>query len=205
MGSRPAFAVPHDAGPLDLEWIAPPGCPARDAVLDDVPRILGPKKAEAPIARVAARAVLFRGEDARWHVVITVSDEGAGERTLEASSCEEVTNAAAMPLQLGASLGSSSSSPSRGESSPESSRPLLESSIGAESLGNAGGAAENRTRDLLHAMQALSQLSYSPDFGGKLMVRTAPASEPHICTERRSPSQPGPRPARSARPFTRRP
>jgi hypothetical protein len=100
MGSRPAFAVPHDAGPLDLEWIAPPGCPARDAVLDDVARILGPKRAEAPIARVAARAVLFRGEDARWHVVITVSGEGAGERTLEASSCEEVTNAAAIVLAL---------------------------------------------------------------------------------------------------------
>ena len=100
MGSRPAFAVPHDAGPLDLEWVAPPGCPARDVVLDDVARILGPEKAEAPIARVAARAVLFRGEDARWHVVITVSGESAGERTLEASSCEEVTNAAAIVLAL---------------------------------------------------------------------------------------------------------
>jgi hypothetical protein len=28
---------------------------------------------------------------------------------------------------------------------------------------HSGGADENRTRDLLHAMQALSQLSYSPD------------------------------------------
>jgi hypothetical protein len=99
-GGRPAFATPHDAGPLDLEWIAPPGCPAREAVLDDVARILGPKKTEAPLARVAARAVLFRDEDARWHVVLTVSGEGAGERTLEASSCEEVTNAAALVLAL---------------------------------------------------------------------------------------------------------
>ena len=98
--SRPAFATPHDAGPLDLEWIAPPGCPAREAVLDDVARILGPKKTEAPLDRVAARAVLFRGDDARWHVVLTVSGEGAGERTLEASSCEEVTNAAALVLAL---------------------------------------------------------------------------------------------------------
>jgi hypothetical protein len=97
VGSRLAFAKPHDAGPLDLEWVAPSGCPTRDAVLDDVARILGPKKTEAPIARVSARAVLFRGEDAQWHVVITVS---GGERTLEASSCEEVTNAAALVLAL---------------------------------------------------------------------------------------------------------
>ena len=27
-----------------------------------------------------------------------------------------------------------------------------------------GGADEDRTRDLLHAMEALSQLSYSPNF-----------------------------------------
>jgi hypothetical protein len=99
MGSRPAFATPHDAGPLDLEWIAPPGCPTRDAVLDDVTRILGPKRIEA-LARVAARAVLFRGEDARWHVVITVPGGAGGERTLEASSCEEVANAAVLVLAL---------------------------------------------------------------------------------------------------------
>jgi hypothetical protein len=28
-----------------------------------------------------------------------------------------------------------------------------------------GGAKRDRTADLLHAMQALSQLSYGPDFG----------------------------------------
>jgi hypothetical protein len=100
VGRRLAFATPHDAGPLDLEWIAPSDCPTRDAVLDDVARILGPKKTEAAAARVAAHAVLFRGEDARWHVVITVSGGGAGERTLEASSCEEVANAAALVLAL---------------------------------------------------------------------------------------------------------
>ena len=100
VGSPSAFAEPHEAAPLDLEWIAPPGCPAREAVLDDVARILGPKNTEAPIARVAARALLFRGEDARWHVVVTVSSEGAGERRLDASSCEEVTNAAALVLAL---------------------------------------------------------------------------------------------------------
>jgi hypothetical protein len=34
------------------------------------------------------------------------------------------------------------------------------------------GADENRTRDLLHAMQALSQLSYSPDNLGTTQRRT---------------------------------
>jgi hypothetical protein len=97
VGNAPAFATPHDAGPLDLEWVAPSGCPSRDAVLDEVARILDPRKTEAPLARIAARAVLFRGEDARWHIVLTIS---GGQRTIEASSCEEVANAAALVLAL---------------------------------------------------------------------------------------------------------
>jgi hypothetical protein len=39
-------------------------------------------------------------------------------------------------------------------------------------LGNFGGAEGNRTPDLLHAMQALSQLSYSPEGGGRFATRS---------------------------------
>ena len=38
--------------------------------------------------------------------------------------------------------------------------------------GNFGGARRDRTADLLHAMQALSQLSYSP-FSGSVMLEPA--------------------------------
>ena len=41
-----------------------------------------------------------------------------------------------------------------------------------------GGARRDRTADLLHAMQALSQLSYSP---GKQRSDTAPAAEGLHC------------------------
>ena len=36
--------------------------------------------------------------------------------------------------------------------------------------GNDGGARRDRTADLLHAMQALSQLSYGPTKGGEFSV-----------------------------------
>ena len=34
-----------------------------------------------------------------------------------------------------------------------------------------GGASRDRTGDLLHAMQALSQLSYGPTFGTRILIR----------------------------------
>jgi hypothetical protein len=98
--SRLALAAPADSEPLDLEWIAPSACPTRATALDDIARILDRSTTEPPLARVTARALLFRGEDARWHVVLTVSGDAAGERTLDASSCEELTNAAALVLAL---------------------------------------------------------------------------------------------------------
>src|SRR5688500_15382207 len=40
--------------------------------------------------------------------------------------------------------------------------------------GRAGGGNRDRTGDLLHAMQALSQLSYTPNQGAKLYVNRPP-------------------------------
>ena len=98
--SQPSFAASTDSEPLDLEWIAPSGCPSRAKVLDDIARILDRPRTESPLARVAARAAPFRGEDGRWHVVLTISGDAAGERTLDASSCEELSNAAELVLAL---------------------------------------------------------------------------------------------------------
>ena len=40
-----------------------------------------------------------------------------------------------------------------------------------------GGDKRDRTADLLHAMQALSQLSYSPVFGkARILAENAPSS-----------------------------
>src|SRR5205807_4799261 len=44
--------------------------------------------------------------------------------------------------------------------------------------GRAGGGNRDRTGDLLHAMQALSQLSYTPDRGRELYLSSRPAFYP---------------------------
>ena len=53
------------------------------------------------------------------------------------------------------------------------------------------GADENRTRDLLHAMQALSQLSYSPERTRRPDERENFTSKPSSSTEGPAPPQPG--------------
>ncbi len=84
--------------PLALEWIAPAQCPARAEVLRDVARLVGPAATlERP---VAARALLFRGEDERWHVQITTFGESGGERSLDAASCEALTRATVLVLAI---------------------------------------------------------------------------------------------------------
>jgi hypothetical protein len=44
-----------------------------------------------------------------------------------------------------------------------------------------GGARRDRTVDLLHAMQALSQLSYSPTCGRGATLRGAPEAVKNLC------------------------
>jgi hypothetical protein len=50
-----------------------------------------------------------------------------------------------------------------------------------------GGAERDRTVDLLNAIQALSQLSYSPT-AESLLLKTEAVSEPATCRFDRSPN-----------------
>jgi hypothetical protein len=97
--SSPAGAAPEEPMPLDLEWIAPEGCPSRAEVLEQVARIVT-AAASGERARVKARAVFSRMEDGRWHVAITTFGEGAGERSLDAASCPAASDATALVLAL---------------------------------------------------------------------------------------------------------
>src|SRR5579862_5526396 len=65
------------ADPLLLEWVAPVACPSREDVVHQVQRILGPDRV-ASHPPVHARAGLFRGEDALWHVTITAPSTRQG-------------------------------------------------------------------------------------------------------------------------------
>jgi hypothetical protein len=121
-GADPASAP----APLALEWIAPAECPTRADVLRDVARLVGP--AATPDRPVAARALLFRGEDQRWHVQITTLGESGGERSLDAASCEALTRATVLVLAIrikpglvipGATPGAMPPAPAAAEAGPD--------------------------------------------------------------------------------------
>jgi len=85
---------------VDLDWSAPPECPGRSYVLGEVARLVGPAAAAATRAPVKARAVVSRGNDARFRVVITTFDEEAGEREMFAPSCHALADAIALVIAL---------------------------------------------------------------------------------------------------------
>jgi hypothetical protein len=91
-----ALAASNEA-PLDLEWVAPPQCPNRSAVLREVSRIVGDQP-RGP--RTAARTKVWRGEHARWNAAISANGDPSATRNLEADSCQAIANAAALILAL---------------------------------------------------------------------------------------------------------
>src|SRR4249919_1728192 len=54
--------------------------------------------------------------------------------------------------------------------------------VAVSSFGFIGGASRDRTGDLLHAMQALSQLSYGPTAGKPASLGAVPGSVNHFFT-----------------------
>ncbi len=84
--------------PIDLEWSAPPECPAGDVVRAAVLRDLGASRgAGAPL--VARGRVEKSGEAWVAHLSVAAPN-GAGERTLRASSCADLSDAAALIFAL---------------------------------------------------------------------------------------------------------
>lgn len=91
-----AAAAQGTPASVDLAWSAPAECPSRAAVLGEVRGIL---EGGAPHP-VDARAVVTRAGQ-RWHVELAIrSDQGSGERSLDADSCAELASAVALIVAL---------------------------------------------------------------------------------------------------------
>ncbi len=86
---------------LELEWRAPPGCDERERVLAAVERLLGASpRAESPEA-LEAFASVTRTASGGWHLLLSVKHgEQSLARKLDAASCPELVDAAALILAL---------------------------------------------------------------------------------------------------------
>jgi hypothetical protein len=84
--------------PVDLTWSAPAECPPREAVLDEVARLLA---AAHERAHATARADVVRDERGRWHAALSVDARDAhGERVLEADGCSAIASATALIIAV---------------------------------------------------------------------------------------------------------
>ena len=89
--SLPAQA---QAVPIELAWKAPAECPAQDAVVGEVARVLGHLPAGAPIQ---VRAEVTRAEDGLWKAQLELATKSAqSQRQLVAASCEAIASATAL-------------------------------------------------------------------------------------------------------------
>ena len=97
-GGGPALAAEVD--PVALLWNAPGGCPAADAVHDQVEKTLG--LAPADLAPVAAVVTVSRGVG-RWQANMTLHAHGERtEREYEAESCDALAAATTLIVALAA-------------------------------------------------------------------------------------------------------
>jgi hypothetical protein len=87
------------AVPVDFIWNARAECPSRDAVLDEVARLLA--VSHGTRAHATARAEVTRDEQGRWHAALSVDARGAhGERTLDAEGCPAIASATALIIAV---------------------------------------------------------------------------------------------------------
>jgi hypothetical protein len=84
---------------LSLSWSAPSGCPSRDAVVGEIRRLLG-GSIENPRG-ISARAEIEArsGGDYQLHIALR-SDQGERMREVEAPTCAELADAAALIIAL---------------------------------------------------------------------------------------------------------
>jgi hypothetical protein len=126
-------ALAQDAGPLQLVWRAPAGCPSGTQVQSRIRKlVMADAAASAPPLR--AEATIARQPDGTLQLKLVVRESDlVGERTVAGRTCEDVTNAAVIHLALlmrgGASLGPGSSpSPSPARSTAAVLAPAAQSS-----------------------------------------------------------------------------
>jgi hypothetical protein len=103
--TRPTRLVEHRYGvlpasvPVDLTWNAPAECPTREAVVDEVARVLS--TSHEMQVQVTARADVSRDDLGRWHAALRVSTRDAhGERALDAENCPAIASATAVIVAI---------------------------------------------------------------------------------------------------------
>ena len=101
LGSTQQNARAGDSAALvNLQWVAPAGCPDAAHVTREVER-LRPDVSPKEEPDLSARAEVREEKSGRWHVEIrTEGRQGAGTRTVTAESCEALADATALILAL---------------------------------------------------------------------------------------------------------
>lgn len=94
--ARATDGIPHD-DPLSLQWLAPAGCPERDAVVARVHRLLGDARAAEPLT---ARGVVTERAGRYRLALSTQTGDSHGVRSLNAPSCTDLLEPAALVLAL---------------------------------------------------------------------------------------------------------
>jgi hypothetical protein len=85
--------------PVDLTWNAPAECPSRDAVVDEVARVLTAPKRQR--VRVSADVDVSHDGQGHWHGALKVATGDAhGERSLDAESCPAIASATAVIIAV---------------------------------------------------------------------------------------------------------
>ncbi|MGC4118802.1 MAG: hypothetical protein QM765_30420 [Myxococcales bacterium] len=83
---------------LTLEWFAPEGCPSSEQAELEIARLLGQEHSLEPMA---IKAQVTATGESRWSMVLeTRIRDWRGERTLEAETCQKLTEAAALVVAL---------------------------------------------------------------------------------------------------------
>jgi hypothetical protein len=87
------------AGALTFSWQAPAGCPSRGQVSGEIARLLGGEIRVPQDGDITARAVVEHG--LTWSLAMDTELAGRpGRRSLEAASCQDLANAAALIVAL---------------------------------------------------------------------------------------------------------
>ncbi|MFZ5892647.1 MAG: hypothetical protein ACOY0T_16430 [Myxococcota bacterium] len=93
---------PHDpSARFELDWLSPPACDARERTLEALQRLLQASPRELATSPLTASASVTRTATGGWHLLLTTTHAGQQlTRKLEATSCDELSDAAALILAL---------------------------------------------------------------------------------------------------------
>ena len=98
LGASVAIALAvHAAAPIEIEWSAPPECPAAAELRASVVQLLGGEQAREPVR--AEATVVREGEGYAAQLVLAVGEQRS-ERRLQASGCAALADAVAVVVAV---------------------------------------------------------------------------------------------------------